>query len=210
MNDQSSGPSGGTGDLQFDRADAPIAASAGSACVICKQPLSGTYFEVNGKTVCPVCRDRLNAELNKYSPGVRFVRALGLGAGGAILGAGVYLAAVLFAHLEWSLISIAVGYLVGKGVRKGSGGHGGRLYQAMAVTLTYLAFIATYAVVAVQIEGNAGVLTVLGSPIIVGIRDPLTLLIIAIGIYFSWSLNRRPAFAITGPYRVAAPSAGPA
>src|SRR5579859_1346070 len=145
VNDQSSGPSGGTGDLQFDRAETPAAAAAaGSACVVCKQPLGGMYFEVNGKTVCPACRDRLDAELNKYSPGVRFARALGLGAGAAVIGVGIYYAISALTGYEFGLVAIIVGLLVGKAVRKGSGGRGGWRYQALAMALTYLAIVATY------------------------------------------------------------------
>ncbi|HXH63503.1 MAG TPA: hypothetical protein VNG95_04910 [Gemmatimonadales bacterium] len=144
MNDQSSGASGGTGGLQFDRAETPAATAAGSACVICKQPLSGSYFEVNGKTVCPACRDRLNTELNKYSPGVRFARALGLGAGAAVIGAGIYYGISALTGYEFGLVAIIVGLLVGKAVRKGSGGRGGWRYQALAMALTYLAIVATY------------------------------------------------------------------
>src|SRR5690349_4084007 len=136
VSDQTSGPDSGTGGLQFDRAETPHSAPAGSACVVCKQPLSGTYFEVNGKTVCPGCRDRLNAELNKYSPAVRFARALGLGAGAAVIGAGIYYGISAATGYEFGLVAIVVGLLVGKAVRKGSGGRGGWRYQALAMALT--------------------------------------------------------------------------
>jgi hypothetical protein len=112
--------------------------------VVCKQPLSGTYFEVNGKTVCPGCRDRLNAELNKYSPAVRFARALGLGAGAAVIGAGIYYGISAATGYEFGLVAIVVGLLVGKAVRKGSGGRGGWRYQALAMALTYCSIVATY------------------------------------------------------------------
>ncbi len=261
MNDQSTGPESGTGGLQFDRAETPSAAPAGSACVVCKQPLSGTYFEVNGKTVCPTCRDRLDAELNKYSPGLRFARALGLGAGAAVIGAGIYYGISAATGYEFGLVAIVVGLLVGKAVRKGSGGRGGWRYQALAMALTYCAIVATYApyvfkgvresmdaranrdssqvatvdttpevnraitpTVAGQApttKSRAGVGAIIGAfallagivlaaPIIAGISSPIGLLIIAIALYEAWKINRGAAFTITGPYRVAAPSAGPA
>ncbi|HEX2223383.1 MAG TPA: hypothetical protein VHN15_04160, partial [Thermoanaerobaculia bacterium] len=45
---------------------------------------------------------------------------------------------------EVGLISILVGFLVGAGVKKGSGGYGGWKYQTLAVALTYVAICCTY------------------------------------------------------------------
>ena len=43
--------------------------------------------------------------------------------------------------LRDALIAIVVGLFVGRAVRWGSGGRGGRLYQGLAVVLTYLAIV---------------------------------------------------------------------
>jgi hypothetical protein len=51
---------------------------------------------------------------------------------------------------------------------------------------------------------------IFAAPIIAGVSSPIGLLIIAIALYEAWKINRGAAFTITGPYRVAAPSAGPA
>jgi hypothetical protein len=199
-----------TGNLQFDRAESGTAPPQGSVCVVCKKPPTETYFDINGKTVCADCRTRLDAQLNAGTPTGRFLKALALGTGGALLGAGVYLGFVLITHFEWSLIAIGVGYLAGKGVRKGSGGHGGWVYESLAVGLTYCAFIATYARNVVYGLGRTDALSLIGSPIIAGVKDPLSLIIIAIGIYAAWKINRGTAYTITGPYRVVAPGAGTA
>jgi hypothetical protein len=67
-----------------------------------------------------------------------------LGLGGAIVGAGIYYAILAATGYEIGLVAIAVGWLVGRGVQKGSNGIGGWAYQALAVGLTYLAIVSTY------------------------------------------------------------------
>ncbi|MGO9932738.1 MAG: hypothetical protein ACLPV8_13125 [Steroidobacteraceae bacterium] len=61
------------------------------------------------------------------------------GIGGAILGLGIYVGFALATGLIAGLISLAVGYIVGKAIILGSGGAGGRRYQIAAVLLTYIA-----------------------------------------------------------------------
>jgi hypothetical protein len=61
------------------------------------------------------------------------------GVGGAILGLILYSAFGIITGLEIGYLSLAVGYIVGKAVRMGSGGVGGRRYQFAALALTYFA-----------------------------------------------------------------------
>ena len=48
------------------------------------------------------------------------------------------------ANIEAGLIALLLGFLVGKGVFAGSGRRGGRRYQFLAVTLTYLGIGVAY------------------------------------------------------------------
>jgi hypothetical protein len=52
--------------------------------------------------------------------------------------------------LEIALVAILVGYLVGRAVRQGSRGRGGRRCQIAAVALTYLAITFSYIPVGIQ------------------------------------------------------------
>ena len=135
MTDQDSG-------LQFGHVEGQGPAAPAN-CVVCKQPIRGTYFAVNGKVVCDSCRDRLLAAREAGSPSKRFFRALGLGFGAALIGAAVYFGIELATGYEFALIAILVGFLVGTAVRKGSNGRGGWRYQLLAILLTYLAVVAT-------------------------------------------------------------------
>ncbi len=60
---------------------------------------------------------------------------MGLGAGS--VGALIWYAVVRITGWEIGLIAVVIGFMVGKAVRKGSGGRGGRGYQLLAAVLTY-------------------------------------------------------------------------
>jgi hypothetical protein len=111
--------------------------------------------------------------------GARFLNALGGGVAGAILGAIVYYIVRAATGYEIGIIAIAVGWLAGKGVRWGSGGRGGPRYQALAIVLTYLG-IASTQVPAVGLSG-----AMLARPV-----NVVGLVIIAIGLYAAWKINR--------------------
>jgi hypothetical protein len=127
------------GDIQFDRAEPTGTATPGSSCDACKQPLRDSYYEVNGKVVCPDCRTRLVSHVAAGS----FANAFLLGLGAAVLGAGLYFAIELLTGYEFGLVAVVVGLLVGTAVRKASRGAGGWRYQALALALTYFAIVAT-------------------------------------------------------------------
>jgi len=80
---------------------------------------------------------------NRGSSGGRFARALGLGFGAAVVGAGIYFGIAALTGYEFGLVAIVVGVLVGGAVRKGSNGRGGRRYQLLAMFLTYTAVVVT-------------------------------------------------------------------
>ena len=128
--------------LQFDRAERTVA-PAEATCAVCQQPVGATYYEVNGNVTCPRCRGQILVTWNRGSPGKRFATAFALGAAAAVLGAAGYFAFVALSGMDWSLVTVLMGLLVGVAVRKGSNGRGGWRYQALAMFLTYCAIAAT-------------------------------------------------------------------
>jgi hypothetical protein len=98
---------------------------------------------VNGHVVCAACEAVLE-RMPAGSGTSRMMRAAVYGMGGAILGAGIYYAILAATGYEIGLVAILVGWLVGRGVQKGSRGTGGWAYQTLAVALTYLAIVSTY------------------------------------------------------------------
>jgi hypothetical protein len=107
-------------------------------CNSCNQSLTQTYYRLNGHAVCSNCVEHLKQQLPEDSHQA-YMSGLLFGAGAAILGLILYAAFGIITGLEIGYISLAVGWLVGKAISKGSKGVGGRRYQITAVVLTYAA-----------------------------------------------------------------------
>ena len=107
-------------------------------CSACGQKISSAWYRVNGAPACADCTRRLQEEAPKDSHGA-FVRGLLFGVGAAIVGFVLYVVFALTTGLVIGYVSLAVGFLVGKGIALGSRGVGGRRYQIAAVALTYMA-----------------------------------------------------------------------
>jgi len=107
-------------------------------CQYCHQPLADRYFRVNDSMACPTCVEYLRGEMAKDTHPA-FVRAILFGIGAAILGLALYATFAIMTGWVIGYASLAVGWLVGKAMIKGSGGIGGRRYQIAAAALTYAA-----------------------------------------------------------------------
>jgi hypothetical protein len=218
-----SNPSAGTpasAFMQFDSAE-PVAVADAPAvvtCTGCSRPVHSVYHEVNGQVVCSPCR----AGVEGLARSGGFGKALVLGLGAAAAGWAVYFAILKLFEFEFGLIAILVGFIVGKAVSNGSGGRGGWLPQALAIGLTYLAIVCTYVpLIADSMRSEdpsaagaalyvvASVIAVL-YPFLSVTESPMGLVIVAVGLYQAWKLNKRRELSITGPYTVAAPQTAPA
>jgi hypothetical protein len=198
--------------LRFDRVESPSPAG-GVACASCGRAIEDVYYSGNGRTFCAACRTGIEAAL---ASGGRFGPGLLLGLGGAILGGTVYFAVTAISGYELSLITILIGWLVGRGLQKGSGVPGGRRYQVAAVVLTYLAVAGAYLALGLRQGLPEGadparlVFVSLRLPVAAGLADPpgslLGLLIIGIGLYQAWQMTRRPVLTLSGPFRIAGPA----
>jgi uncharacterized membrane protein len=249
--------------LQFDHAELGGHTTA-VTCTRCDAGIKSWYYEANGQVVCASCRGALQSALGG-SGTARFASALGLGLVGAVVGAVIYFAVTALTGFEFSLISILVGFLVGKGVNVGSKRRGGWRYQVLAVVLTYFALGLSYVglgvkemaseraqasvvdstIASARIGGeespiiasnevdeasddeeettSAGTETeemgagaaLLGMvvfafalPVLANMTSIIGLFIIGIALYYAWQINKREAFALTGPYRVGVPREG--
>jgi hypothetical protein len=107
-------------------------------CKSCDTTLTSRYYRINGALACENCADRLKQQLPKDTHQA-FVRGIVFGLGGAFLGLVLYAAFGILTGLVIGYVSLAVGYIVGKAIKMGSGGMGGRRYQVTAALLTYSA-----------------------------------------------------------------------
>jgi hypothetical protein len=87
---------------------------------------------------CAACAERLKGSIPKDSHAA-FARAVTYGAAAATAGLALYALVGIVTGLVIGYVSLAVGWVVGKAMMKGSGGLGGRRYQLTAILLTYAA-----------------------------------------------------------------------
>ncbi len=96
------------------------------------------YYRVGEAMACGSCAMRLKTEM-PVETGRGYTRGLLFGIGAAIVGMALYATVTIVTGWEIGLVSLAVGWLVGKGMVKGARGFGGRKYQITAAALTYFA-----------------------------------------------------------------------
>jgi hypothetical protein len=131
--------------LQFRRAE-PIATSGVSSaqrCVACQLPIAESYYHASGSVVCPACAARIQ-QGQQQPPAYSFPRALLFGGAAALAGCAIYAIVAIATGMEIGLIAILVGVMVGKAIRRASGGFGGRQQQILAVVLTYFSIATSY------------------------------------------------------------------
>ena len=134
--------------LQFRRAQ-PVPGTAAAPgpeqpqCVACRQPIGEEYFHAQGRVVCPMCASRIQTQ-QQAPPHTSLGRAALYGGGAAVAGCVLYAAVTMLLHIQFALMAIVVGIMVGKAIRHASRGLGGRPQQILAVALTYFAITASY------------------------------------------------------------------
>jgi len=122
--------------IQFGTAE--YAGSPGAdQCQFCQQPIAGSYYRLRGAMACRSCAEQAH-ELSTDSH-ANYVRGLLYGIGAAIVGLILYATFEIMTGLIIGYVSLAVGWIVGKAMMKGSNGQGGRRYQITAALLTYAA-----------------------------------------------------------------------
>jgi hypothetical protein len=195
------------GAMQFDAAE-PAAGATALTCTRCSAAIQNVYHQAGGQVVCSLCRTKIEAQAQA---GGDLGKAALFGAGAAAVGAAIYYGFAILTDSEWALIAILVGFMVGKAVNVGSGGRGGALYQGTAVALTYAAIVAAYAGL-VNHATNGLAVAVMGwfELFMTAAKapfqdiDPINLLIIGVGLFQAWSMNRAAEpVAVSGPYSLA-------
>jgi hypothetical protein len=133
--------------LQFDHAEL----ASPSACGACKSGLGPSYFQAAGQMLCGNCAEGFRqAMAGTGSRAGRLTKALLLGLGAGAVGAAIYFGVRALTGYEVGLVSILVGILVGRAVRRGSGNRGGLGYQFLAAGITYFAIATTFVPMALK------------------------------------------------------------
>lgn len=184
-------------------------AGAPQLCGVCGAPLGDAPLLNPGQTVCASCASMRPAGA-ATEPQAAFAGALLLGAIAALLGLVAYAAFTIVTGFYIGYVALGVGYMVGKAIRYGSGGVGGRSYQIAAVLLTYASIALAAIPIAIwprdgghiaweHLAPAAGKLLILGlaSPLL-ELRSPVHGLlggvILFIGLRIAWRLTAATPF----------------
>jgi hypothetical protein len=192
--------------------------AAGEVCKSCKQPLSGDYYRLNGMMACASCTQQVRQQM-PVDTEPAFLKAIAFGIGAAILGCVFYAGFTIVTNIYIGVVSLAVGWLIGKAMKMGSGGIGGKRYQIAAAVLTYMAV--SMAEVPIRLHAHGEDFSQWINParfvefLVQGLTSPFSdfsspfngiigLVILAVGINIAWKLTAGPKLEILGPFRASA------
>lgn len=212
-------------------------AASGPQCAFCGRVLTTTYWAVADQVSCGACRERWQEALTGGSGALRFARATVFGLIAAGLGAALYFAIAALTGYELGLVAIVVGVMVGWAVRRGAEHRGGWAYQLLAIVLTYTAIVTAYVpdIARVITYGSqqttesdhvpsreelkkvepslpAYVFAVpfaFAYPFLAGFENFMGMIIIAIGLFEAWRMNKRLEIPMSGPHAVGPPPTSP-
>ncbi|MCE9602817.1 MAG: hypothetical protein K8S21_11490 [Gemmatimonadetes bacterium] len=200
-------------DLSFDRAIPVTGAATASGpavrCTACHRAITASYFSVNGEAVCESCLDLVTAISAPVREPAAIAKALLLGFGAALVGAVVYWAVIRFFNLEIGIVAVLNGWMVGKAMRVGAGGRGGRVLQVFAALLTYLSVGMAYVPLVTPASAPIGLSMLISAFVIpIGVvfaslpGGLISALIIGFGMMQAWQLTGTPTLVVQGPFRV--------
>jgi hypothetical protein len=196
--------------LQFQKAEF---ADSRPVCAGCKNPIEGSYYQYGGRAICAACSEHIRlAQMQMPREAPSLARPLLFGAGAAVACSAGYAVITLLSGLELALVAILVGYLVGRAVRIGANGVGGRPLQILAVALTYVSITISYVPLILRQVSPGQIAKVLPlitglalvSPLMnlrSGVSGILGLVIIGVGLMQAWRQTApRRMLALTGPF----------
>ena len=173
--------------------------AAGTPCDRCATRIEDRYFVANGHVVCGVCRESLEGSSS---------RAIGLGVVAAVLSAAVYYAVFAIWQMNFVLIAVIAGVLIGLSVRRGAQGNRARKFRWIAVGLTYLCVVSTYYPALLALPGVDGPLSAalrslyLPFLMLISMKNPVTLILLGFGLHEAWKLSAPHVVNVDGPFQV--------
>jgi uncharacterized paraquat-inducible protein A len=175
--------------------------AAGTPCGRCGTSIQGRYFVANGHVVCERCRTTLQGSTGA---------AVRLGVAAAVLAAGAYYLVYAVWHLNFVLIAVIAGVLIGLAVRRGAQGNRAQRYRFLALGLTYVCVVSTYVPALLEMANvnntlNNTAMAVLRSVylpflMLISMKNPVTLILLGFGLHESWKLSAPNVLNVDGPF----------
>lgn len=206
--------------MDFSKAEFEGGAPAAVQCAACQQALAQQYWTAGPLTVCGRCAEQVKAGPPPGGGVVRTFKAVLFGCGAGLAGATGYGLIIHYAKVELALVTILIGWMVGRSVRAGSEGRGGRWYQFLGAVLTYGWCMMAYVPDVVEALTTGAkeplplVVAVLMAPFIAlivpfsGEMGVLGTLILAFGIWRGWREPAKVEIPVDGPFELAPAAAG--
>ena len=194
------------GPLNFHRAEYGSATILEN-CEFCTRGLESGYFNVDKYRVCSPCAVRVG-DMQAANTRAVFLRSISIGSLAATMSGLVYFSLFRLTGGGWMVFAaIGVGYAIGKAMRIGSHGFGGRRYQVMAALLTYIAVVLASSLALMRAPDVPlwAYPVLLFAPFIqmfVGHFSlaALQLLFACVGMRWAWGLMAGKSLKITGPH----------
>lgn len=207
--------------MDFTQAQFEGETPAAAQCAVCKRNLAGQYWTAGPLTVCATCAEQLKAGPPPGGGVVRTFKAVLFGCGAGLLGAIGYGFIIHFMKVELALVTILIGWMVGRSVRAGSEERGGRWYQFLGAALTYVWCMMAYVPDVVEALTNSKDAVPMEAAVIMapfialvvpftGDMGVLGTLILAFGVWRGWREPAKIEIPVDGPFELAAaPAAAP-
>ncbi|HEY0263554.1 MAG TPA: hypothetical protein VGC07_03440 [Granulicella sp.] len=172
-----------------------------------------------------LCEPCANMAVTEPARGAQaaFMKAIGVGVVAAIAGSVLYALVEILTGWTIGYVALAVGWMIGKGMKWAAEGRGGRRYQIASAVLTYLSVsFAEMAVILHQVIKQSPGLHFRFLPTVLlpfvlkygflspflelqdGVNGVIGLVILFVGIRAAWALTAGSEYRITGPYQASA------
>jgi hypothetical protein len=141
--------------IDFERAEFAEPSAEHVACGICRRAITTEYWQSLGKVLCEQCRDAVLRSAEDARRHATLGKAFLFG-GGAALGCGIaYAVFVGLTHVQLALVTIGIGWVVGRAIQKVTRGFGAVRHQVLAAALTYFAGSMGYLPAIIKAIGDA-------------------------------------------------------
>jgi hypothetical protein len=130
--------------LDLDHAQFNEPAGDQVACSFCTRKIATEYWQFCGKILCDACRAELGLAVKQGRAHATFAKSALFG-GLTALGCGVaYAIFTGLTQIQFALVTIGIGLVVGRAIQRATRGFGGLRHQVLAVALTYAASAMSY------------------------------------------------------------------